>query len=115
LSLRLYMDHHVQFAITEGLRNRGIDVLTTQQDNTARLDDESLLARATVLDRVLVSEDRDLIIIANRWLQSGREFSGLIYAHQLIVTIGRAVHDLELMAKILEPEDMLNHIQYLPL
>jgi hypothetical protein len=32
-------------------------------------------------------------------LQAGIEFAGLVYAHQFSVTIGQAVHDLELIAK----------------
>ena len=54
--VRLYMDHHVPSAITEGLRRRGVDVLTAADDESATLDDESLLDRATALDRVLFSQ-----------------------------------------------------------
>ena len=32
VSLKLYMDEHVPTAITEGLRQRGIDVFTVQED-----------------------------------------------------------------------------------
>jgi len=109
------MDHHVNRAITEGLRRRDVDVLTAHEDGTAELDDDLLLDRATELHCVLFSQDRDLLIVANDWLQSGREFSGLIYAHQLNITIGRAVHDLELIAKALEPDDMRNNIEFIPL
>lgn len=48
-------------------------------------------------------------------LQAGIEFSGLVYTHQLSVTIGQAVRDLELIAKAFGPEDMLNHIVFIPL
>ena len=41
--LRLYMDVHVKAAITAGLRQRGIDVLTAQEDGTERWDDDRLL------------------------------------------------------------------------
>lgn len=109
------MDHHVPDSITAGLRRRGIDVVTAHEDGAAELDDDALLQRATQLGRVLFSQDRDLLVIAHHWLETGREFSGLIYAHQLNITIGRAVRDLELMAQILEPEDMPNHIEFLPL
>jgi hypothetical protein len=44
-----YMDVHVPSAITEGLRRRGIDVLTSQDDGTRQLNDEVLLVRATAL------------------------------------------------------------------
>ena len=57
MSVKLYMDVHVQRAISEGLRLRGIDVLTAQEDGGQRLPDPELLNRATVLGRVLFSQD----------------------------------------------------------
>ncbi len=109
------MDHHVPGSITAGLRRQDIDVLTAYEDDAAELDDEALLVRATQLGRVLFSQDRDLLVIAHQWQGTGREFSGLIYAHQLNITIGRAVRDLALLAQVLEPNDMQNHIEFLPL
>jgi len=49
----LYMDVQVPAAITRGLRRRGVDVLTAQEDGTARLKDPALLDRATVLGRII--------------------------------------------------------------
>ena len=79
------------------------------------MEDTDLLARATQLERVLFSQDADLLVIADRWLQTNREFAGLVYAHQLEITIGQAVRDLTLLAQVLDPEDMKNHIEFLPL
>ena len=115
MTLRFYMDHHVPSPITEGLTSRGVDAITAREDDATRLDDELLLARATLLNRVLFSQDQDLLIIANRWMQDGINFAGLVYAHQLATTIGQAVRDLELMALALDPEDMRNRIEFLPL
>jgi hypothetical protein len=42
----LYMDHHVPRAITEGLRLRGIDVITAYEDGASDIDDSALLDRA---------------------------------------------------------------------
>jgi len=113
--IRLYMDHHVPASVTESLRLKGIDVLTAYEDASGATEDEMLLARSTELDRVLYSQDDDLLVITHRWLQTGREFSGLIYAHQLNITVGRAVRDLELMARVLEPEELLNRIEFIPI
>jgi hypothetical protein len=65
MAVPLYMDVHVPAAITEGLRRRGVDVLTSQADGTRRADDETLLARATELGRTLFSQDEDK---ATGWL-----------------------------------------------
>jgi hypothetical protein len=47
--------------------------------------------------------------------QTGEIFAGVIYAHQLNITVGQCIDDLELIAKALEPEEMLNNTVYLPL
>ncbi len=114
MTVALYMDHHVHAAITDGLRQRGIDVLTAFDDGAAELDDDELLQRATERGRVLFSQDRDLLVFAHDWQRTGREFAGLVYAHQLGITIGQAIRDLELIATVAEPEDMRNVIEFLP-
>lgn len=45
MSIRLYMDVHVRRAVTNGLRLRGVDVLTAQEDDAAEMDDRQLLDR----------------------------------------------------------------------
>jgi hypothetical protein len=112
--LALYMDHHVPSAIAAGLRKRGVDVLTAEEDGGASLPDDELLDRTTLLGRVLFSQDEDLLVIAHQRQQAGRDFAGVAYAHQLAISIGQAVRDLELMAKVLDPADMRNRVEYLP-
>jgi predicted nuclease of predicted toxin-antitoxin system len=62
----LYMDHHVPSAVTAGLRKRGVDVITAEEDGSARLEDELLLSRATAPGRILFSQDQDLLVIARQ-------------------------------------------------
>jgi hypothetical protein len=112
--LALYLDHHVHDAIGTGLRQRGVDVVTCQEDGTATLDDESLLDRAVVLGRVIFTQDEDFLAIARQRQQTGRDFAGVAYAHQLGISIGKAIRDLELLAKVYEPDDMRNRVEYLP-
>jgi hypothetical protein len=64
---------------------------------------------------VLFSQDRDLLRIANEQLGSGRDFNGLVYAHQLSITIGQAIRDLELLAQVFDLKEMRNRIEFLPL
>lgn len=51
--IRYYMDEHVPRAVSEGLRRRGIDVVTTQEAGLQAADDDVLLAHATRQGRVL--------------------------------------------------------------
>jgi len=109
------MDVHVRRAISESLRVRGVDILTAQADQTTRLSDPELLDRATSLGRVLFTQDEDLLSEATRRQRNGIHFAGVIYAHQLRVTLGQCINDLELLATIFEPSDMTNRVEFLPL
>jgi predicted nuclease of predicted toxin-antitoxin system len=64
--LALYLDVHIPRAITNGLRRRGMEVITAQEDGTAELDDPPLLDRATELNRPLYTQDDDLLAEARR-------------------------------------------------
>ncbi len=114
MSILLYMDHHVNRSIAEGLRRRGVDVLTSFEDGTATWSDEDLLTRATELGRVLFTQDDDLLEIAARWRAANRDFTGIVYAHQNDIDVGTAVRDLELLAKVYGREDLQNTVEYLP-
>ena len=102
-------------AITNGLRLRRVDVFTANEDGASRLRDPALLDRATELERVLFTQDDDLLTEATQRQRQGQTFSGVIYAHQLRMSIGNCVRDLELVAQVGEPEDMTGQTLFLPL
>ena len=115
MAIRFYMDHHAPRAITAGLRLRGVDVLTTQEDRTQKVSDAELLDRATLLSRVLFSFDEDLLVEATNRQRLGKQFSGLVYVHLQDASIGRCIRDLEIIAKACEPKDLEMFVIYLPL
>jgi predicted nuclease of predicted toxin-antitoxin system len=109
------MDVHVPSAITNGLRLRGVDVLTSQEDGTRERSDPALLDCATALHRLLFTRDEDLLREAAQRQERGETFAGVVYAHQLRVSIGQCVQDLVVIALAGEPEDFVNRVEYLPL
>jgi len=115
VSLGLYVDEHVPTAITEGLRLRGVDVLTAQEDGQAGTDDGGLITRASELGRLLFSRDRHMLEHAERRQRLGIAFSGIVYAHQRDVRIGQCVSDLALICLAGDPEEFANRVEYLPL
>jgi predicted nuclease of predicted toxin-antitoxin system len=80
VSAALYMDVHVHRGITDGLRSRGVVVLTAQEDDTAEWEDPDLLDRASALNRVLFTNDQDFLRIVAARQQLGTPFAGVIYA-----------------------------------
>ena len=109
------MDHNVPSAITTGLRIVGVDVLTAYEDKQHQATDPDLLDRATALERVLFTRDDDFVVEASRRQREAEPFYGIVYAHQLRVSIGAAIHDLELLAKTGKPADFRDTLYYLPL
>ncbi len=113
MSLGLYVDVHVPLAIVRGLRQRGVDVLTAQEDAATRLSDARLLRRARELGRILFSQDEDLIAEAVRCQRLGESFATVVFARQLEISIGRCIGELEILAKIATSEDAEGQIVFL--
>ena len=84
-----------------------MDVLTAQEDGANQLPDAALLDRAMERGRILFSQDDDLLREAT--------LLRVVYAHQLNVTIGQCVEDLELIGSASEFEEWTNRLEYLPL
>jgi len=68
--------------ITAGLRLRGVDVLTAQDDGRRHVPDNVLLDRAADLLRVLFSQDEDLLAEATRRQREGIAFAGVVYGYR---------------------------------
>ena len=115
MTLPLYFDQHVNAAIAEGLRRRGIDVLTAREDGFDRRSDADILARASELGRVVFTQDVDFISLVDECLVEGRQFCGVVFSHQLKITIGQAIADLEIVCRILTPDEAANQLIRLPL
>jgi predicted nuclease of predicted toxin-antitoxin system len=88
MSIALYMDENVHRAITNGLRLRGVNVLTVQEDERSRFSDPKILERATEIQRILFTQDDDFLAEANRRQTEEKIFFGVIYAHKLRVSVG---------------------------
>jgi hypothetical protein len=91
-----------------------VEVFTAYEDGASELEDVRLLDRAGELKRALFTRDDDLLAEATKRQRAGIPFCGIIYAHQLRVSIGRCVEDLELIAKAGELVDLMNQVVFLP-
>jgi predicted nuclease of predicted toxin-antitoxin system len=112
--IAFYLDENVEGQIVRGLRARGIDILTAEEDGRAATPDPEVLDRATELGRVAFSRDRDFLREGTRRQREGIPFAGVIYARKAHVSIGRCIDDLELLARAGMPEDFENSVQFLP-
>jgi predicted nuclease of predicted toxin-antitoxin system len=115
VSLSLLMDVHVNQAVTHGLRQRGIDVLTAQEDSSEELDDDALLLRATELNRVVFSYDRDFSEVTARFQALSIHFAGVIATRRPSLRLAVCLEDLELICKALDAEDIADRLEFIPL
>ena len=113
--LRFYMDHNVHGDITEGLRARGVDCLTLEEDGTKDADDEGVLTRAIELKRIVVTSDADFLRITTHWVRTGRHFLGVVYFPQNRMSVGTLIDQLEFIAFASLPGELDNILKRLPL
>jgi len=67
------------------------------------------LSRATSEGRVLATSDADFL----RMAAEGIEHAGIVFGSLDAHTIGDWVKTLELICFVLEPDDMLNHVEFI--
>ena len=113
--ITLYMDENVEGQIVHGLRIRGIDVLTAEEDGYRQTPDPRVLDRATALGRITFSRDDDFLREATRRQRAGESFGGVIYAHKLYVSLGECIADLEYLAFVGDMADFTDRVYFLPL
>ncbi len=108
-TIRYHLDEHIDFAVAQGLRRRGIDVTTTADAGLLGADDADHIAFAVANGRVIVSNDPDFL----RLHDQGVEHTGIAYCHQQSRSIGEMIRALELIWEILEPEEMRNRVEFI--
>ncbi|HLA96079.1 MAG TPA: DUF5615 family PIN-like protein [Pyrinomonadaceae bacterium] len=114
MAVGIYMDVHIPRSVTNGLRLRGVIVVTAQEDGTATFDDSALLNRASELGMLLYTHDDDLLAEANEKIILGDHFTGVVFSHLLRSPIGRCIDDLELIAVSLDPLDLDSLVEFIP-
>ena len=102
------MDEHVPPAVTNGLRLRGVDVITTQDAGLLGSRDEALLNDALSLERVVFSQDEDFLVLH----RSGYTHAGIAYAPQQS-SIGDLVRGRLLIHDVLTAEEMRGQVEFL--
>ena len=67
------------------------------------------------LGYVLFTQDDDFLRETAERQERSEAFAGVIYAHQLKVTVGQCIRDLEVLALAGVTEDFASRVEYLPL
>lgn len=106
--IKFYLDEHIANAIADGLRRRGIDVLTIVEAGKRGAKDEEHFAFAQQEGRVIVTHDTDFLRLAAKH----SHHAGLVYSQQGR-SIGEMVRKLTLFAQIISAEEMMGRIEFI--
>lgn len=75
----VYTDADVHGPIVDGLIDRGWNVVRAIDARPEGTDDVDHFELAVTLGRVLIANDRHMKAIAERWIEEGRSFPGLVW------------------------------------
>ena len=106
--IRYYTDENVSRAVINGLRQRGVDVLSVPEAQMLGASDEAQLTFALQQGRIIVTHDDDFLRLA----ASGKTHPGIVYCSQQLST-GDIIRGLMFVYDVLELEDMQNKVEYL--
>jgi len=107
-AIRLYLDEHVPRAVANGLRLRGVDVLTTAEAAMQAATDEAQLNFAVAQTRTIVTLDADYL----RLHAAGAHHAGIIYGPQGM-PIGDMIRGVMLVIELLADVEMVDHVEFL--
>lgn len=108
-TIRFHLDEHVDPAIADGLRRRGMDVTTTREAGLLSASDETQLEFARQQGRVIVTFDDDFLYLASQV----RGHAGIAYRYQGNANIDKIIRSLELVWELLEASEMLGRVEFL--
>jgi predicted nuclease of predicted toxin-antitoxin system len=107
--MKFHLDEHVDPAIAQGLRLRGIDVTTTNDVKLLGAPDSAHVEFALQEERVIFTNDSDFL----RFASTGISHAGIAYCARNSRTIGHIVRHLCLMHDCLESQELRSRVEYL--
>lgn len=108
-SLLFHLDEHMDHAIANGLRRRGINVTTTVELGLRTHNDVEQLAACERLNRVLVTCDSDFVVLH----QQGQVHHGIIkFRDEQRHDVGAIIRYIELVWEVMDTADMIQHLEY---
>lgn len=106
--MKIYADENIERSVIEGLRRRGIEVISADELGFYGKPDEFHVRKASEMKAVILTHDNDFLIMADRF-----DHSGIIFSHSKNVSIGQCIRGVELIVNVLTNKDMRNHIEFL--
>ena len=107
---KFYADENVPLAVSNALKRRGIDVVTTQESYMLSRDDESQFSFAVSEKRVIITHDSDFLVLAT---MEKMNHNGILFFTKQI-DIGQAIEEIEQVYLAYNAEELNGVILFLP-
>lgn len=102
------MDEHIPKAVTEGLRRRGVNVLSAQEAGMSGANDYDQLSLANKEGRIIFTKDADFL----RLHKAGVSHQGIIYSSKQS-PVGYTVRVLMIIHDLVTPEEMSGRVEFI--
>lgn len=102
------MDEHIPKAVTEGLRRRGVNVLSAQEAGMSGANDYDQLSLANKEGRIIFTKDADFL----RLHKAGVSHQGIIYSSRQS-PVGYTVRVLMIIYDLVTPEEMSGRVEFI--
>ena len=106
--IAFYTNESVNVAISDGLKRRGIKILSARDAGNLGLSDEEQLNYAAKNNFVIVTHDDDFLTMAIKY-----DHKGIVYVHQQKYSVGDLIRKLKLLWDVAEQVDFRNHVEFL--
>jgi len=115
MQIKLFIDEEMMSrTLINGLRARGIDVISVLDENRQGLDDASQLEFSTLQNRVLCTSNiRDFYKLHVEYLEYNKSHAGIIFVPQKRFSVGEQIKRLLTLIATKIPSTMQSQVEFL--
>ena len=112
MRVRFYLDEDVPVQLAKAMRQRGIDVLTTQEAGVTESTDEQQVVFAVKQHRsILTHNKRDFVVIHKAYMETEKEHHGIVVADRN--KVGQLLRMTSKLWSTVSAEDMKIRLEFL--
>ncbi len=113
MAIKIYTNESVPVGVAAGLKRRAVEAWSALDSGQLGLSDEDHLEYAAQAKAALFTHDADFLRLAQTWAEEPKTHWGIIYVHTAQLSVGECIRRLKEMADVLEPEDLIDRVEFL--
>lgn len=111
--LKAYADVQINFVIVQTLRRRGMDVVTAQERGRHESGDAELLDEALAERRIMLTNDKDFLVLASLRAKSSQTFAPIYFWPQQGRPVGELVRRILREASVEDYPSAASRVHFL--